>query len=556
MNPAETMVVGEDNFDRIGGPGAFVDLEGGVAAVLTPNYGFWDGHFPDAAEAAETPTVPPSTPGGVAALALRLEAGLKVTYEWQTDIFKSYDGKEMRAALLDDPRESYDGNALLTGADVLSTRGALATHAANGAIFSLALPYEATTIGAVNGSDLSLQGATTSLDWAVTGQRVLILRGAGGDLDTATAVIQSVAASGILVDDLTGLDAVVEGAVVMPLVPVLLEPEQHFGRYRSGSERWQLTARAAGFGFPISAVPGELTKAFTATSATFRAATPGITVAMQLEVLAIGAIVLSVTPGTGGDFNLFVQVPIGTTLEQLNTALAGSGLIVMLGSFNPAAVILGPQGFALTTFIGAIEAGYSEMGAGGVVTQLLGRPLWDRKLENPSTITDSIHTMTDRVDLGGVPLGVVEAEIPDWGRHLRYTSNDWQWFKAFMAAVKGRWKSFYLPTGRTDLIAMANATAATLLVDATQGDYEMWVARGYSVLEVVQGGVSRFVQATSSSEAGGVLTLGVTGVALVAAAVERISWCELVRLERDEIEVTWDASKNFNVALTARVVQQ
>ncbi len=549
-NPSDVVETGSDEFMD-------AELEGGVDASIGQIAVYWGPHFPEG-DFGDAPTVPPATPKGVATFALRLEAGTRVTYQWHTDVFKAYDGKEFRAALLDDPRESYEGSALLGGEFALATRGAIAQHAANGAIFSLGLPYEETTVDEVDGVLVYLGTPTADLDWAVVGQRVLIHRGASDDTDVAEGVIQAVDSDFITLDAEPDDEAAVPGATIMPLVPVLLEPEQGFARYRSGCERWNLRARAALFGFPASAVPGELTiEIGTLAGVTFRAATPGISVGLELEVGGAIEIELAMTPGDDGDFNLSVTTPTGCTLNELQVAL--SGLIWMIGSFDPDAVLNSSDEFSLTPLTGQDDGGPSEMGRGATVTEIFDRPLWDPGLENPGTMTDSVHSLTDIVDLGGVLTGVVEADVPDWGRHIAHTGSlgdDWQWFKAFLDAIKGRWKSFYLPTGRADLEPTDDATSSTLTISGTTGAYDLWAARGYSVLEVKQGDELRYVRVTAAAVDNDDIVLTVEGDALDAAAVDRISWCELVHLESDEVEVTWIDPTTFAVALTARVVQQ
>lgn len=547
-NPSDIVDYPDDEF-------AATNLTGGTESTLTPNNGFFDGHFPDDAEADDPPTVPPTTPEGAATFALRLEAGLRVTYEWETDVFKSFDGKEQRAALLDDPRESYSGSALL--ADPLGTRVDIAQHAANGAVFSLGLPYEETTLSDdAAGAVIPLSDATSGIDWAVVGQRVLIHRGASNDTDVAEGVIQEVAANSITIDPAPSVDAAVEGAEIMPLVPVLLEPQQGFARYRSGAERWNIDARHSQFGYPEAAVPGELDKTLASWPVTFRASTPGVSVSISLEVGGPVEIEFGITADELGNFSLTIAVPTGTTLGELNTALVGTGLLTMLGGFDVDAVLTGADEFTLTAFTGADAGGPSEMGRGATVTEIFGRAVWDRLLENAGTMTDSVHSMTEIVELGALPFAAVEATIPDWGRHIAYTSTDWQWMKKFLATVKGRAKSFYLPTFRADLESTANATATTLTISGTTGSYDLWAARGYSVIQVQQDDALYFVRVTAVAVSGSDLVLTVEGDALDAAPVSMLSWCEFVHLESDTVEVAWASPNTFSVALTARVVQQ
>src|SRR5213596_1144228 len=116
----------------------------------------WGLHFPD--PGSEPDVIPAIGPSLVDTFVLDLESGLTVTLEYQTDVFKSYDGREKRAAVLDYPRRKFRGSALLIGsASVRKTRTLLARQAAQGATFGLGLPFEGLLLTADSvGSTLSV----------------------------------------------------------------------------------------------------------------------------------------------------------------------------------------------------------------------------------------------------------------------------------------------------------------------------------------------------------------------------------------------------------------
>jgi hypothetical protein len=547
-NPSDIVQTGDDEFSN-------EMLTGGTGPSTQADNGYWDGHFPFDVEA--TPDVPPVTPEGAATFALRLEAGTKVTYSWQTDVQKAYGGKEHRACLLDDPREEYAGSAFMAADFALQTRVSIAQLAAAGSVFSLGLPYEETTVSDVSGDVVTVGDPTSTLDWAVKGQRVLVHRGASDDTDVAEAVIQDVGASNLTLDTIDS-DACVLGAVIMPLVPVLLEAQQGFPRYRTGCERWSLRARAAVFGYPAAAIAGTLVRTLAGESVTFRAATAGIAVSLSLAISGVG-VNLAIAPGDDGDFALAITAASGTTLGALQTAL-GTSYVLMDDGFDTGATLSAGDAFSLTALSGAEEGGPGSAGLGATVTTFLGRAVWDRGLENAQLLADSVHSMSEIVDFGAVVEGVAEADIPDWGRQIIYTGDDraaWQWLKAMLGTIRGRWKSFYLPTWRADLEAMGSAGATELTIDADVGSYDLWASRGYDTIQLEQGSVVSYARITGSVNNGdGTITLTISGSGWSLAAVDRVSWCELVRLEADDVEVTWTNGTEFRTEITGRVVQQ
>jgi hypothetical protein len=549
-NPADFVQFSDDEF-------SLTQLTGGVDAQVGRVSVFWGKQFPlDPVE--DPPLVTPPTPNPVANFAARIE-GLRLTLAWATGLFKSEDGKEQRENLLDDPQLTFEGEAMLFGAEALALRVQLAQHAASGATFGLGLPYEMTTLDA-DADGESIPVTTAALDWAVPGQRVLILRGADDDIDEATGVIQDVAADSILLDVDPG-DAGVRGAVIMPIAQVLLDPQQGFARHRTedGADRWHFKAYAERFGFPAAAVPGELTVTLASYEVTFRARTPGVSVTLTLEFGAVEP-TASISADELGNYTLAIDMPTDSTLGELNAYMNELGLIWMLGDFDPDAAMIFADQFTSQAFVGASAGGPGDMGLGATVTEFADRPLWDRRLENPSTLTESIQSMAEIVEVGiGVPTATASSEIPDWGRQIKLSGElgaEWQWLKAFLGTVRGQWKAFYLPTWRKDLTVIGNAGATSLTINAAIGAYDLWASRGYSCLQVRQGDDVRYVEVTAAVNNGdGTITLTVDGDTLDAEPVDMCSWCELVHLDSDEVVVEFRDAR-FETSMRARVVQQ
>jgi len=205
-----------------------------------------------------TPVTPPIAsvgPIGAATFVLALGQGTKITFLWATSLTRSYSGRETRSSPYGQPGRRIEGPAFLVDAGSRDARGALVRAASTGAIFALALPFEALLITADSPSSVITVSSTTQCDWALVGQRVVVL---GVDDTTVSAVIQSTTATTITV---APVDAYARftfvalgstgraGGQVMPLIPVLLDPQQGFARYPVTVDLWSLNARAATPGF-------------------------------------------------------------------------------------------------------------------------------------------------------------------------------------------------------------------------------------------------------------------------------------------------------------------
>lgn len=192
--------------------------------------------------------VNPVGPTGVPTFALLLEAGLKVTYSWETDVIKTKSGREQHRSIQEAPSQAYAGAAWLADGDVRKLRGQLAKVAAQGATYQLALPFEGVTLTADSAGTTVSVGDTTKLDWAVAQQQVILI--ANPDGSTAIGVIQSVGPTSIVLD-VTPNPATTgkAGNQIMPIMPVLLDAQQAFARQPVNLEQWQIKATAALFGF-------------------------------------------------------------------------------------------------------------------------------------------------------------------------------------------------------------------------------------------------------------------------------------------------------------------
>jgi phage-related protein len=386
---------------------------------------------------------------GAATFAMAVEAGASVTYEWKTDITTSLSGLEQRAATRAKPRQRYAFSSLLSDAQHRAVLETLAEHAVEAPLFLLGLAFEdlvvvSSTTGAITTHGLSL------CDWAVPGQRVVVVSPAGV---TGEAVVQATVGAAINVDaDLTAV--AVEGARIMPAMGVYLDPDQALGRHRARLGRWDLSARAERNGFA-----------------------PGSTV------------------GTGATVTTF------------------DGLAVW------------------------------DVGVGG---RFAAQPL---------------HAGSSIVDLGGRISTLQAYSRASWSRAVQIQGERtrWQWFKAFLHAVQGCRAAWLLPTGRPDLVPVGDASSGTLtIVGPTAGgvDYAgVWFpSLAHRRLKLVKAdGSVAYREVSSCADAGA--TQDLTLDSALAGALSRVEFLEQVRLESDEVTVTWDGVR-FEATLGARVVQQ
>lgn len=393
-------------------------------------------------------------------LAMDVQSGSKVTFSWLTDVLKSWSGKEQRIAINSMPRQRYEFSSLLTDGQTREVFSLLAGAANDGVLFLLGLAYEALTIVSSTSSTIAVQ-STTFADWAVPGQRIMVVSRDG--LTNGTATIQSAGGGVININaDLTAI--ALPGARVMPAQGVYLEPDQSLGRYRVNAGTIDLAARAARHKFGLSSNFG-----------------------------------------------------IGATVNTFD--VDGDGVAI---------------------------------------------PLWDFGIDTDGGVTaHPIYSGTELVDLGGLVTARANYTQSDWGRGIRIASGrtvDWQWLKALLANIRGRQRTFLLPTGRSDLIPVGDASSGTLTVQGppTAGapdyanDYFPSLAHRRIKLFKTDGTIA-YRKVTSA--AGGAGTQDLVLNSALSGALARVEFLELVRLESDDVTVTWQGHV-FSCALSARVVQQ
>lgn len=527
---------------------------------------YWGPHFPDGTPPPDV--TPPSTVGGAATFLL-LESGSKLTLSYGEDTInqKMWSGAEYRESMLDDPKRTFVGQATLIGSSVIDLRAKLARYAAIGSVFLLGIPYEAVSVtGPATGMTIPTSD-TTSKDWMQLGQRVVLTDESSSD--AVDAVIQNFTANSVTLDvDPGALGRT--GCVLMPTVPVFLDAAMPFVRSRGAKpvEQWQLNARAAVFGYPVSANYAFASLA-AATGALALAVIRWAAIGSAGNVNSITFVGDSVLDGGNvtnvGNAYTFHFKPGVTTVFAMQIALdLGPAFFDFVGAFDPGAVLVAGDAIGPVALHGGTDLGYGTPGAGATVATYDGRPLWDRRIQVQDTATDSIQSLAEIVDLGGIPISIGTATQPDWGRALlvnRELGAEFQWLKAFIAAVRGCQRAFWLPSYRADLVG-ASWSGSNLIVsgpDDVFGGLASWWPLQRDRIQVQQSDgtlvLAKITAAVDNHDGTMTLTLGTVQGTPTGAAITRLSWLELCRFDKPVFEITFDQHGRFSMPTKARVVQ-
>lgn len=212
--------------------------------------------------------------------------------------------------------------------------------------------------------------------------------------------------------------------------------------------------------------------------------------------------------------------------------------------------------------------GVDTMGVGATITLSAdGRPVWDRGVEFlGQASSDSIQSLTEVIDYGGVLSAAGGAPAVDWGRQVAIESAsraDWQWFKAFIAGVRGRQLMFLLPTGHSDILYKAKVSDTVITVfgspTAGAGDprsvFLESVAHQWLAI-LCTNGTTLYADISSIGDNGdGTCNIAFGLASLSGRTPSKISWAENCRFESDDFETTW-ADSTFAYNGLAHVVQE
>ncbi len=531
---------------------------------------FWGPHFPRRHWGPHFPgwvVDPGNPPTGAATFVLILEAGVQVTYTWQTDVFKPYSGRERRTSLRDDPLQSLSGSALLIGDDVRIERATLARYAAAGRPFLIGLPYESLTLRADPSGQTVYVYSTVNCDWTNLGQRVIVV--SRDQQSFAEFSVVSSTSDSITLDNNPG-DEGLAGGVIMPALAWYLDPQQNFARYRPAEpfERWNLTAQLAVTGFQSAGASAFLALADPLT-------TGGALETAELYARAVGIdgnnIVVTQSDDAVTSIGLLIEdvdaqtlhikyMADTTTVAEYVTLLASSVLVGIRGTYVGTDILAATvDAFVATSLADGEDLTSSEMGTNATLATHAGKPVYDRRLETDDTIGDSIHSMHDIVSLGAIPFSVATVSAPDAGRQILFESStapEWQWLKLFLGTVKGSWKSFYLPTWRADMLYAARATVTSLTrLTVAEADIFAWFPYQRTHLQILQAdGTVTYATITLALDNGDGTADIQLDVLLTSEDVAMISWLDLCRLEQDAVTVQFE-SASYKASLQARAIQ-
>lgn len=506
---------------------------------------FWGPHFPDLGDVGLA-SIAPFDPGGVEILGYGFENGMTLTLQWLTDIIKTSSGREQRIANLAAPKQFYSGQVVLEAADARGVRTMFAKYGATGASYVLGISYESMTLTAdATGTQVHVS-STAFCDWKEGGQRVIVRDTEG---NTAEAVVQSVIGGTITLDRAVG-SVGREGGEIMPARTVFFDPQQGFIRYPTDVEVWQLTARATNFTW--APTRGSLNLSTVCDSPALANAT------ISARIGGIMPITFSIWPfsfsggvsvdETGG--NVVVSLMGGaSTVGEVEDLLNTATYVKLTGTFNRADILDVDSYFAATPLVGGALA---EVGAGATLTSYASHYVWDYPVQIDQAAGDSVSMLTNIIDLDGRPTIIGSADYVDWGRQIKIAAKRglaWQWLKKFLWAVRGRQKSFWLPTWRNDLAYVSHSGDEITVTSAI--NVRDWWPRQRRHLQIIQAnGTMTYAEITAVT--GSVITLSAP---LGSSPITKLSWLELCRFERDQIDVKFKGH-NFSMQTDARVVQQ
>ncbi len=527
---------------------------------------YWGEHFPDGVP--DPSLVPGAGPAGAASFALDLESGAQLTLTFRTDVHKFYDGSEKRAGTLDAPAQKISGQAYIVGDATRSTRAHLARYAAIGQPFLIGLPYEELTIQD-DTSDADVQVTSGfEVDWAVLGQRVMVQNGDG----FVSGVVQEVDSGHIILDVSPG-ELGIAGSRIMPAMALYLEPQQGFARYPTdggGVERWAINGRMVLFGFETEERKATVPLSGTATMAEAVAQWAIAGTAGNVATLTLVGDAPSTYPSPSFGYTDIVGSDVTyhftptETLVSYAVEILGLSGIVLIGSYIPDTVMSILDSVGPLAFAGGVDQNWGTMGAGASVAMHAGAQVWDRPLQLDGTATDSVQSMTEILDMGGVLVNIGTANRSDWGRQVMIRSDEpeeWQWLKAFLGGAAGRWKSWWLPTWRADLDPLSSSAGSLTIAgpSSDSGDFFAWYPSQRTHIQISQDdGTISYIEITAAVDNGdGTITLELDGgsTTLSGSDIVMVSWLELVRFESDEFAIQFTGSM-FSMTTNARAIQQ
>jgi hypothetical protein len=129
-------------------------------------------------------------------------------------------------------------------------------------------------------------------------------------------------------------------------------------------------------------------------------------------------------------------------------------------------------------------AGVDTMGVGATLTTFDGMNVFDRPLAQDGPRPIRCTPSSRRSTSAAVPIQAGAAAIADWGREVKYAGDelaDWQWWKAFIYAVRGAQVAWLLPTWRPDFVFVSKTSSSVIKIQSGSvdgaGDITKWFGR-------------------------------------------------------------------------------
>lgn len=217
----------------------------------------------------------------------------------------------------------------------------------------------------------------------------------------------------------------------------------------------------------------------------------------------------------------------------------------------------------------ALASGGPTIGAGGAIATYDDLILFDR---HQALASDDL---TEQTNQGGL-------QVIDYGAAVEVTSlrtlstiqrshtftfdsdGERQWWKAFLAACRGRQVSFLLPTWHEDLVVHTQPTSTALVVEANDvvGNYvtDWWPSRAHRWIRCAMTDGSVLVRRITAAVDNLDGTLGLTlDVAIDTASsapdIVRIEFLQRCRLADDAVTFEYEDGTTTSVALTFATVE-
>jgi len=537
---------------------------------------------------------------------------------WRTNVMQSLSGKEQRISLLDRPRESLELELVMTDAEAAAVRAEL--YADPMATYEVPLRFEDLPIQAITSGShpvawQNVTGATAADDGTLTKTAGIGWTNSGASsVQTITSgvagfVEYTIQAGVFAVVGLSNGDASLNyteidfGLYTYPTTGTIYVAEN--GAFPSS------TTYLAGDTIRVSVSSGG-TVTYQKNGVTFytSAGTPTYPLRVDSSLYSVGAQIADVVindgkveitvDGTAVDWvaaagRVFVDLPDGTwhagTIEAVNAATPAATRITLAET----ALVAEDISAALARLAPLLEVHLDPDQALARrrdldVDDAMTEARWSLRALAPAfratwgtgatlTTFDSFNVLTEIP----VAFDLVQeqassgAEILDAGsvidKERTWTAStirrahdfevddedDRQWWRKFLATVRGRWLPFLLPTWRRDLAISAGSSAGGDTLDVTSTDLIGLAGFDRVQIAYADGTIDYHTIVTATDNLDGTHTIEFSPVFsgdITNDDDATISWLEVVRLDADAVAWTWREGMTAALSLAFWIIQE